>query len=145
MRQLIQDFAGNVAGDFSLDNQNILQVAIIGFTPDQGMVADLKQLRSNRYPLSRNANATFENVVGMDVFADTIEVTRGISGAQADDPHLIRMELPKPGDHFFGQTVSDKVLGGIATQVLERPDRKNDPGFGKPDGVADLVPENAQQ
>src|ERR1039457_445174 len=40
------------------------------------------------------------------------------------------MKLPEPSDHFLGQSVSDKVLAGIATHILERSDRQNHLGPG---------------
>src|SRR5271157_574403 len=139
-RQLVEDSTCNGAGDLTLDAQHILQVAFVGLTPDHGMVADLKQLRRNRYPLSGNAHTAFENVVGTDVLGDAIEVTRGISRAQSDDAHFIGMKLPEPGDHFLGESVSDKVLAGIATHVLKGPDGQSHLARRGPNPVVNLGP-----
>src|SRR5208282_187067 len=142
MGQLIYHSDRNGVADLSLDAQNVLQITLVRFSPDQSMVADSEQLRSNRYPLTGNTNTAFENVVGMHVLANSIEVTRPISGAQANDAHFVRMQSPEPSDHFLGQSVTDKVVAGITTHVLERPDSQNQLGHSGPNLVANLGPED---
>ena len=41
------------------------------------------------------ANSAFENIVGMNIFADAIELARCIGRAEPDDGHFFGMKLPE--------------------------------------------------
>src|SRR5215469_3848289 len=101
-------------------------------TPDYGLTTNLHQLGTDRHLVRDLADASFEHVVGTDVFGETVKGGGRVAGRQPNDGHLLRMKLAQVRDHFFGQSDGNEILarGVIARsviQIAELADSERDP------------------
>ena len=109
-----------------LDGEHVLDFAVVAFRPQAVAGRSLDQLGGNAHPRAGLADAALEDVAHAQLAAHILDlhrpalVTEGrVSGD--DDQFLKAREL---GDQVLGDPIGEVVLFGVATQVVERQDRK---------------------
>jgi hypothetical protein len=121
--------------DLALQRQEILQLAIILASPHVRLVLRLDELGRDSDVVGVPADAPFDDVLHAELAPDLIQrrlaalVTH--HGSARDHSQVPGIEISDLHDHFFGQSVAEIVLAGIAGEVLKREDGEHDPCGGR--------------
>ena len=116
--QLIDDGLG----DLVLDGEDVGQVAVVAVGPDVPAGYSVNQLPGDPDPLARLSDASLEQIFYPELGRHLLQLDRLslVREAGVAPDYEQSRDLGQIGDHVFGDSVTEKLLLGVATHIVER-------------------------
>jgi hypothetical protein len=129
-QQLERERVGDLPSHLALYRQDALQIALVAFGPELGLVPDLDQLGGDPHAVRLAPRATLQDICHVQITPDLIY--RRVATLVAhhrrarDDAQAVRVEPAELGDHLLGDAVRQVLLLRVTGQVNERQYRHSD-------------------
>lgn len=98
--------------DFVLNRENIFQLAIVALGPQVVAVGDIDELCCDAKPLSRTADASFENCFDIELSSNlaNVEIAAPEAECRRARDHAKAAQARQCIDQLFGQSVAEIFL-----------------------------------
>ena len=120
-RQLQLERGDDLLGQFILNGENIVEIAIEAARPDMAAARRIDQLRGDADAIARLADAAFEDIANVERLGDLGDWRDGLLVKErriARDDMQFR-QFGEVGDDVFADAVGEIFLLGVAAHVVE--------------------------
>ena len=123
--QLGLDCCCDGEGDLVLKFEDVVQFAVVAFSPDVIAACRFDQLRGDTDAVGSLADASLKDITHTEFLPDLLDVDGGafVGECRIACGHEEPAELGKRGDYVFRNPVGEELLLGIARHILERQHR----------------------